>query len=117
MMPRKKKSLYKREFLNKKGFHSNAHIFVEIGNYDDIKKKIENGEKVREYDFPEIIFDLMDCSRLIHLDFDIGDKAERTNSLYKINKLKEAINDFEKEIKKLCELADKNDKLKKAPKA
>mgnify|MGYP006197393643 CR=1 FL=1 len=68
----KDKSLHKRRFLNKEGFHSTAAISI----------KIED-DKEHNYAYSEI--SISDCSRSITLTLEFDTKEEIDNSLYKLD--------------------------------
>lgn len=78
---------YKREFLNKEGHGSHAHILAHIELYD---KYYLSGE-----------FSISDCSRIATLEFSYNGQAESLeNSMYKLDLLIDTLKEFRKEFKK-----------------
>ena len=92
---KRKEYFYRREFINRKGYHTSAHILMDIS--------------VENKNWWDVVFDIGDCSRIVSLSLGIDDKKERTNSLYKIKKLKESIIGFEKALIKASKDAEKQE--------
>ena len=115
------KKLYIREFLNAPGYHSSAHVIAEIS----CENEDNNGRD--GWDSVDANLELMDCSRKVTLDFNAhryGSKdikglqeniKEAENTLAKLEKLKEVVDDFarigKKELKGFIRRAEKAKKL------
>lgn len=71
---------YIRKFLNRPGHHGGAYVLASV---EDTTKSSENGDSA----FVE--FELSDCFHRIGLDFPLGTRIERGNSLAKARLLAE----------------------------
>lgn len=71
-----------REFLNLPGSHAGAYI---IANVEDTK-----GER----GYPYLSLTISDCSRQIHLAFDLDSSEARRNDFHKIDLLINTLTDF-----------------------
>lgn len=72
----KTKPYVEREFLNKLGYNSSAHVIATIGR--------TSSEEYPDPDYGEVM--IMDCNKKITLEFSIA-KKDRENSQFKIRKL------------------------------
>jgi len=115
-MERKEKVIFnKREFINKPGHHSMAHIIASIVKSNHGNENIEEGDS-----WVEIDLSLADCSRTINLSIDYGNKEERDNSLYKVDVLINTLTDFrsalEKELKYQARMERRRNRIKEEKK-
>lgn len=98
------KILYRvRKFINQKGNHSTALLFVEFWkhvNRGSINKKTKKRRK--DHIWYDAELKISDCDRIINLSIDCHNRRSVKNTLYKldllINTLKEFRNIFAKEM-------------------
>lgn len=105
-----KKVLYrKRDFLNSNEFHSLAAMFGEIvaewGNKDDMNNGLPPIEE-------RVTFNITDCTRKIDLQFDTKTSDGLDNSLQKISKLANFVNEFKDQLYVLAETLEGRKELK-----
>lgn len=96
---------YRRDFLNKEYFNSNATILGEItvGWFSGIRKY-----SGKQPDFEEIKFMISDCHRIINMEFSIDDKEEFENSIHKLEKLENFAHDFKESLYNLKDYYKEN---------
>jgi hypothetical protein len=99
-----KRILYrKRDFLNKENHHSLSAIFGEIiaewKNVNDEKNGLPPIEE-------RVTFNITDCNRKIDLQFDTKDENQLENSLQKISKLANFVNEFKDKLYLLAEMLE-----------
>lgn len=91
----KSKPLYKAyEFLNKTEFHEDSSIFALITeeHYETGK-----GKKMSHY----TKFRITDCGESLDISLRIDNSEDKTNTIYKIDKLISHLTKFKDEIKKI----------------
>ena len=79
---------YIRKFINKKGFHSNAFIFGEI------TKSISKNKKGKESVWRDAELKISDCDRIVNLSMDFHTIGLANNSIYKLDILISAMQEF-----------------------
>lgn len=77
-----------RAFLNKQGFHSNASIATDITD-----SEYGNGYYGT--------FKISDCNRTVELSIDLDNKADYENTIYKMDRIIMAAENYKKAIIKL----------------
>lgn len=97
---------YTREFLNSKHHGSSAHMILAVEDTTDKE----------ETKWSDIEFTIADCSRIVSLEFDISSKEARQNSLYKLVRLKTAVDRFSAALREEMVLADLREKASDAAK-
>lgn len=80
----KKEYLYKRQFLNKKGYQSTAFIYSKI---------YRSGDGALNVDLK-----MGDCDRVVSFDFNTWNEQEWKNSLHKAKLLADGIQEFTKAL-------------------
>lgn len=100
------KIFYRRDFLNKDFYHSDASIFSNI--YFDVSE----GSKLK---WEEISLKIRDCSNRINLELSVKDEGSFENSLYKIDTMISHLKDLKvglisarERYKELNETVNKN---------
>ena len=91
---------YKREFLNKEGYHSSAHIIAEV-----FKDEEESYDRGRPYHIGECELTLADCSRSVSFDFSLWTEDDIENTLEKARFLRNTINEFVDHVERQAEKA------------
>ena len=90
----KKYHIQERSFLNKKP-DMRAYIMAIVEDTRDLNQAMED-----EWKWGHIELKLADCFEEISFEFDLSDRAERENSLYKARKLAEIVNAFRDALEK-----------------
>lgn len=90
----KKYHLRRREFLN---LEPSLRAYI-IAVVEDEREKNVGKRADDDCDFVEISLRIADCRNEIALYFDLDTVEERENSLYKVRKLAEVVNDFKRAI-------------------
>jgi hypothetical protein len=84
-----------RRFLNLPGFHGGAYVvaYVEDTSERPIAKRDLFGSRSRRYVNPEprIILEIADCAERINLELEVDTDLRLENSLYKVDRLIEAL--------------------------
>lgn len=104
-MSRRKKFHGGRALLNKPGHHSTAAFVAEILNTD--------GTPEDERPYYQATFQLANCDRSISLDVDMHSKESRDNTLFKMRKIAQIMNDFLAGLETEVKRADAREKTKK----
>jgi hypothetical protein len=80
--------LYRRRFLNRRGFHSGAYVLASC-TLETFRPR--GGKATFSVDAE---FTVADCGRVATLDFSVHHEAAARNALYKAYQLRRAIDDF-----------------------
>ena len=81
--------MYHREFLNEEGHEGIASIHAVVGKTSSKSP----------YDYEELILKISDCSKIIDLYFNLDTESSRKNSLDKISKIINILQEFERALK------------------
>ena len=81
--------LHIRRFLNRGGHHAGAYVVAAVP--DSASCRIKDCSHLF---CGTLVLDIADCSRVVHLDFDLDTAARRRNSLHKINTLVDVLTRF-----------------------
>jgi hypothetical protein len=77
--------MYRRRFLNRPGHHAGAYAIAEV--------RVYAGRKNRKGHVSACLA-IADCSRVVELDFYVGDESSATNALHKARLLREIVAEF-----------------------
>lgn len=93
----KQYAYYTRQFLNLEGYHAGAHVLVKV-----------NETQGGEYPTLDASFTIMDCARVITLDFDTYSLNDIANTLHKLETFDKIWKDFKKTTKKELKKLEKH---------
>lgn len=79
---------YKREWLNKPGHFSSAHVLASV---DDSATR-----------HTEVQLHIGDCDRKLHLSLPLYDATDRRNTLFKLRRLIEVLTELEENVAQVC---------------
>lgn len=88
---------YVRQFLNRRGHHGGGYLLASVPDTSALPD---------DADPPWVEFELADCSRRVALDFPLGTRADRQNSLHKAHLLLREIGAFVEALEAEVELAE-----------
>jgi translation initiation factor 2 gamma subunit (eIF-2gamma) len=90
----------RKEFLNLAGHNGQANVVANIVNWTNkYNDKLERNVDIK--------LDFADCSRVVNMDFDIGDEYARENSIHKVDVLLDVLKDFRKVLIKECKTQER----------
>lgn len=86
-----KNIFYLRQFLNKKGHHSNAFIYAEISKNVSSSKNKDKSNYWRDTELK-----IGDCDRIVNLSMDLNSLNSASNSIHKLDILINTLKAFKK---------------------
>lgn len=89
----------RKEFLNLAGHNGQANVVANIVDWNSGYDKLERNVDIK--------LDFADCSRVVNMDFDIGDEYNRENSIHKVDVLIDVLKDFRKALIKECKTQER----------
>jgi hypothetical protein len=81
--------LFIRRFLNRPSHHRGAYIVARVPYMGPCRDK-----HCSHLFCADVVFDIADCSRVVHLEFDLDTASQRRNALAKANTLVEVTTRF-----------------------
>lgn len=89
---RRRRYLYRRRFLNRRGHHAGAYVVAEI----TVDRWGDNDSHV------DASLTVADCSRIATLDFDVYSHSDATNALHKARLLRDLLIDYTDALERAC---------------
>jgi hypothetical protein len=82
-----------RRFLNRPGWHGRATIIAEVEDTSRL-----HSDELRYDDRPRVHLSITDCSNECSFEFDLADRRDQANSLYKVDTMIRTLERFRKAL-------------------